>query len=253
VLNLYDKYQADLKAVRERQLDLYPANRLSRFEVWLNCSNHKILNYYTLGALRKIKVFSLSIGPGLDDIESEITYLLIREVRPETVVEIAPYCGWSTSWILNALRDNKYGQLYSYDLVDYSTKVLPNELTQGIWCFIQGDVTRNVDLLPPKIDYLFIDADHSAEFAHWYIDHVFPKLEGGIPVSVHDIFAESQMTGEALVVTEWLARNEIDFFSASQEKHKESYDRIRSKKKQAGIDKQIHFADRNPMIFFRAP
>jgi len=62
------------------------------------------------------------LDPHFDDIEAEITYLLIRAFRPKTLVKISPLGGWSTSWILNAIRDNNYGTLYSYDLVDDSLK-----------------------------------------------------------------------------------------------------------------------------------
>lgn len=193
------------------------------------------------------------LAPQLDDIEAETTYLLIREERPETVVEISPCGGWSTSWILNALRDNKHGQLYSYDIVDYSTRVLPKQLTEGIWHFVRGDVRDNIGALPSSIEYLFMDSDHSADFARWYITKVFPTLRSGTPVSIHDVFGEGPPIGEGKVVTDWLRQNGLDYFSASRRWHNKAYRRIMSAKRESGTAKQIHCdpARRNSMVFFR--
>lgn len=43
-----------------------------------------------------------SMKTQLDDVEAEITYLLLRHVRPAKVVEIGSLHGWSTSWLLRA-------------------------------------------------------------------------------------------------------------------------------------------------------
>ena len=59
---------------------------------------------------------------GFADLEAEITYMRIRELRPEKVMELSPNCGWSTHYLLSALRDNGAGELHSYDLVDCSLK-----------------------------------------------------------------------------------------------------------------------------------
>ena len=55
----------------------------------------------------------------LDDIEAELTYLRLRELRPAKVMELGTFHGWSTTWMLRALRDNGTGHLYSYDRVDH--------------------------------------------------------------------------------------------------------------------------------------
>jgi predicted O-methyltransferase YrrM len=82
IIRLYRTYAADLDRVREKQ--------------------------------RKLLAPPTSLKAQLDDPEAEITYLLLREDRPETVVEIGAFHGWSTTWILQALRDNGTGHLYSY-------------------------------------------------------------------------------------------------------------------------------------------
>ena len=42
----------------------------------------------------------------LSDLEAEMTYLRVRELRPRRVLELSPYCGYSSFWLLSALADN---------------------------------------------------------------------------------------------------------------------------------------------------
>ena len=39
------------------------------------------------------------LHPKLDDIEAELTYLLVRHHRPALVAEIGTFHGWSTTWL----------------------------------------------------------------------------------------------------------------------------------------------------------
>lgn len=61
----------------------------------------------------------------LDDVEAERTYLLIRARQPATVVEIGALDGRSTSWLLQALRDNGTGRLLTMDLAADATFGVP--------------------------------------------------------------------------------------------------------------------------------
>jgi predicted O-methyltransferase YrrM len=89
----------------------------------------------------------------LDDIEAEITYLLLRELRPAAVVEIGTFHGWSTTWILRALRANDTGHLYSYDLVDHAVRSVPEDLSADRWTFVHGDVRGHLQTMPDPVDY----------------------------------------------------------------------------------------------------
>ncbi len=101
VLELYRRYEADLKAVRRR--------------LWWFHRRH---DNAVVRRLRKLRLRRFMLFPALDDLEAEITSLLIRDRRPRVIVEMSPNAGWSTTWILSALRDNADGgRLWSYDLV----------------------------------------------------------------------------------------------------------------------------------------
>ena len=250
---LYEKNIYDLKRVREYQRKLFIKKGYSCFEKFFIKS---ALKYIIRNFIRKFELYvqnKIRMRPELYDIEAEITYLLIREFKPETIVEISPGGGWSTSWILNAIKDNGFGKLYSYDLVDDSTKTIPLDLSEGRWTFIKGDIKKNIDQLPQKIDYLFMDADHSADFAHWYIRNIFPKLRSGIPVSVHDVFLHTADPSgfEGAVIIDWLKQRRIEYFTASPLKEKFVYNEIMSIKYKLNIGMSIHFLQNaNSMIFF---
>jgi predicted O-methyltransferase YrrM len=249
---LYRKYATDLRRVRQDQLRLYEEGSRPRSESFAPIQAVEV----TLQALGVPARGARRFKPQLDDIEAEATYLFLRELRPRSVVEISPDRGWSTTWILAALRDNGIGRLYSYDLFDHSTRNIPRDLSQGRWTFMQGDVTRGIDRLPEKIDYLFIDSSHTAEFARWYLCEVFPRLVPGTPVCIHDIFLDRAHVvrfGEARVVERWLAERGVRFFTPSPTAAPDVYGRLMRLKHELGMAEPIHASSRNPMVFFRLP
>jgi len=191
----------------------------------------------------------------LDDIEAEITYLLVRELRPANVVEIGTFYGWSTTWLLSALRDNGTGHLHSFDIVSNVTENVPAELAGDRWTFTKGDMRENLNKLPDKTDYLFIDADHGAKFARWYIDNLFPAVPGGTPTSVHDVFHGRRPLPftEGAVITKWLAEKGIEYFTPSAAKAPEVNKRLAEVKAELGLSEPVRNTGDNPMIFFNLP
>lgn len=212
---LYRKYADDLAAVREEQRRRLPGIRAQ-----------------------------------LDDIEAELTYLRLRELRPETVVEIGAFHGWSTTWLLSALRDNNNsGRLYSYDVVDHVLRSVPAELAGDRWTFTRGDVRKA--RLPAEIDYLFLDAAHSAGFARWYIAELFSRLNG-TPVSVHDVFhgRRPMPFSEGAVLVRWLAERSIGFFTPSAKRTPAAFAELLAVKRELGLDEPLRPGRDNPMVFF---
>lgn len=196
-----------------------------------------------------------SMKAQLDDIEAEITYLRIREHRPATVAEIGCLHGWSTTWILRALRDNDHGHLHSYDIKSDATAHVPVELSGNRWTFHQGDVRDQRGELPDRIDYLFMDAAHSGAFARWYLEHVFPGLAPGTPVSVHDVFhgARPLPLTEGAALLRWLKARRIDYFTASKARERAHYDQLNRLREQLALAEPVHSGQDNPMVFFCTP
>lgn len=247
ITDLYRKYAASLRQVRNEQRDRYAIRGDLHLERIASCLQIRPM----LEVLGMPPEYHRQLKPQLDDLEAETTYLLLREFRPQTVVEIAPDGGWSTSWQLAALRDNGCGRLYSYDLFDHCTRTVPRELADGRWTFSQGDITRQLQQLPPRIDYLFMDCDHSAQFARWYLRELFPRLSPGTPISIHDIFPDS--LGESQVVREWLAARRVPHFTTAPAVAPDVYAQLMEVKRELGLDEPIHSSRRNPMVFLRWP
>jgi predicted O-methyltransferase YrrM len=213
-IELYHKYAEDLAAVREQQRRRLPGIRAQ-----------------------------------LDDIEAELTYLRLRELRPATVVEIGTFHGWSTTWLLSALRDNGSGRLLSYDVVDHVLKSVPADER---WTFTQGDVRQAQ--LPAEIDYLFLDAAHNGRFARWYIAELFSRLNG-TPVSVHDVFhgRRPMPFSEGAVLVRWLTEQSIGFFTPSARHAPETFAELLAVKRELGLDQPLRPGRDNPMVFFDLP
>ncbi|MFC3383656.1 class I SAM-dependent methyltransferase [Couchioplanes azureus] len=191
----------------------------------------------------------------LDDLEAEITYLLIREERPATVVEIGSLHGWSTTWILRALRDNRAGALVTHDLIDTARHHVPAGLAEGRWTFVPGDVRETLRGHRHGIDHLFIDAAHTASFARWFVGGLFPTLRAGTPVSVHDVFHGRRPwpISEGRVVLSWLADNGAGYFTPSRRAAAVVNRELEDLKRRLGLLEPVHDGRDDPMLFFRMP
>jgi predicted O-methyltransferase YrrM len=221
IVDLYEKYAEPLADARDAQREL-----LARFRG--------------------------PIKAQLDDIEAEITYLLVRDTRPETVVEIGALHGWSASWILRALVDNGTGHLFSYDLIDSSERTLPAELAEGRRTFVHGDVKERWRELESSPDYVFIDAAHSARFARWYLRQLFPGLRSGIRVSVHDVFHFRRPVplSEGAVLMRHLSGHGMRYFTAAPARARQTYQRLLELRRDLRLDRPVRTSTDNPMVYF---
>ena len=189
----------------------------------------------------------------LDDVEAELTYLLLRHHRPATVMELGTFHGWSTNWLLRALRDNDRGQLHSFDRVDHVLRSVPAALADR-WTFVPGDVRETLPKVPTDVGYLFVDADHGARFARWYLAELVPLMPAGTPVSVHDVLPgrRPRPWSEGSVVTAWLREQGIAEFTASRRSAPHVFAQLQAVRAELGIT-GARGTTRNPMIFFSLP
>jgi predicted O-methyltransferase YrrM len=188
----------------------------------------------------------------LDDIEAEITYLLLRYFRPGHVVEIGSLHGWSTSWILRALHDNDNGRLTTLDLIDNATGNVPAALGEGRWEFRKGDARAHAPDWLSGLDYLFIDAAHSGGFARWYLSGIFPGLPPRTPVSVHDVFHRRKPLPltEGRGILRWLDRSGLAYFTAAPAKRAVTYHELVALRQALGIEGFPQNGCDNPMLWF---
>jgi len=220
---LYRKYASDLAGVIEQQRVFHSANRER-------------------------------MTPQLDDVEAELTYLYLRELRPATVMELGTFHGWSTTWILSALRDNGTGHLYSYDRIDNVVRNVPIALAESRWTFVKGDVQVNLDAVPRDAGYLFVDADHGRRFGRWYLANLFPLMPSGTPVSVHDVFhgRKARILSEGAEVVSWLDEHEVELFTAARKRSPDVLGSLNEVRAELGIE-GARGTTVNPMIWFTLP
>jgi predicted O-methyltransferase YrrM len=148
------------------------------------------------------------VGPQSNEMENEINWLMIRDLKPEVVIELGSCSGWSTIFLIDAVArnrafDDKPGKVISYDFLDVSKRNIANAYpldgdNTGIWTLVVGDARvawpKTASLRDGKIGYVWIDCDHSADFAEWYITTILDTLDPGTGVAIHDI--ANSLTGE---------------------------------------------------------
>ncbi|WP_238015650.1 class I SAM-dependent methyltransferase [Dactylosporangium sp. AC04546] len=193
------------------------------------------------------------LRPRLDDLEAEIAYLTVRALRPAVVVELGASHGWSTTWLLRALRDNGAGELHSFDRGSHAPRVVPAELSAGRWHFAAGDVRAAV--VPDAPGFLFVDAAHTVSFAQWYTRTLFPALRPGAAVAVHDVYHGRRPwpRSEGAVVLSWLRGRGVGHLTASRAADPDTRDRLLGLKHKLHLSSPVHDRARDPMLFFRVP
>lgn len=268
IVRLYEKYSEDLRGVRNQQALLYRAKARSRLEERVKAVLPFTRGSWLWGVLRESqnRYFGTAryMNPAFDDLDCEITYLLIRESRPEVVVEVSPAGGWSTSWLLHGVNDNAFGSVYSYDLRDDATKLLPVTLDRSRWRFTHGDVRQQEKMLPERIDYLFLDSLHTGAFAHWYIENLFPRVPHGGVVGVDDVFPivnpiamfvrksdRNPREGEPEVLLSWLSEHRQAFFTVAPRIAPSAFEALNSLRARLTLGPQIHESTTNPAVFFK--
>ena len=120
-----------------------------------------------------------------------LLYLIIKSQRLETVVEMGIGEGYSTRFLLEAIKDFN-GKVYSIDIED-KTNIKISKDNEKNWKFIQGNSAIIGVGWKEPIDLIFIDGDHSylsvlSDLAAWY-QHV--KKDGYI--AMHDCTSNSEV------------------------------------------------------------
>lgn len=125
----------------------------------------------------------------------EVLYILIRRIRPKILVETGVSFGVTSSFILQALEDNGEGKLYSIDLPFQFAKenetgsLVPIRLRHR-WKLILGDSKTELSSLLndlKRIDFLFIDGDHTYEGVKRDFLMYSPLVRKGGIIAFHDI------------------------------------------------------------------
>lgn len=145
----------------------------------------------TLQLSNSQSVYRLGATPQFD---CETIYLLVRALRPDVVVETGVCYGASSAYILQALKENRRGELYSIDLGNTpdeppSDFFIPRDLLDR-WHLIIGDSKQELPRLLAKlgqIDLFHHDSLHTYDHMMWEYNAAFPHLKPDGILSSHDV------------------------------------------------------------------
>ncbi len=149
-----------------------------------------------------------------DRFESEVLYSLIRKENIKNILEFSPNLGWTSFVMKEALVDGYYKNksqaiLNSFDIMcasqtlDEHSAIVERNLRIG-------DVRNTISPYPKNdVDLLFIDCEHSYEFASWYCQWVIPLMEKGCIIWIHDWDKYEDDKGEPKAVKEQLIEKGI--------------------------------------------
>lgn len=134
----------------------------------------------------------------------ELLRALVRATKPEIVIETGTYKGFSTLMIASALKHNDLGHLYTIDLNDWNVidECRKFELDSFV-TFIKSDSSVAIQGLLrtiKKIDFLWLDADHTTQAVLNEVSAAMPGLKPGTLIAMHDtiLFPEESLAIENL-------------------------------------------------------
>ena len=181
--------------------------------------------------LLRFDAFIPTIGKSYAGEERRLLYLMTRFIEPELIIEFSPKRGWTTLHMAAALEDNHKGRIISFELDPIYAALTKRTVKTARLAHrvevVVGDVREEFPRVygdpgtwrsAPEIGFLFVDSDHGAEFAHWYLGNLFPLVRQNGVIHAHDIEASPERvvnqeplplepTGEEKVLAEHLVRH----------------------------------------------
>lgn len=169
------------------------------------------------------------LGGWIEFYTALLVYALIRTKKPETVLETGVGPGSTSALILNALRQNSKGALYSIDLPGHDSLIYPKigrmynvHVPPGFdvgwmvpswlkdrWILTIGDAKEKLPEIlasPLHVDIFLHDSLHTDEHIEFELRTVLPFMKtGGL------LLADDVDEYWSLAFAHWCTRNEIPF------------------------------------------
>lgn len=162
-----------------------------------------------LARLARFAPLGERIGKSYAGEERRLLYLMTCHSAPEFIVEFSPKRGWSTLHMAAALEDNGRGYIFSFELEPVYAALTRRTLKEAGLAHraevVVGDVREEFPKVygdrdrwraDPGLEFVFIDSDHSAPFADWYLGNLFPIVRQSGVIHVHDVEAPPEVIAE---------------------------------------------------------
>lgn len=127
-------------------------------------------------------------------------FKLIRQVRPETVLELGTSVGMGAAYQGAALQLNEHGTLTSIEGSDAIADVARSYLASVGVATVTVEVGRFQDVLPglldrqEPIDIVYIDGHHNGDATLGYFEQIFPHLSADAILIFDDITWSKDMS-----------------------------------------------------------
>jgi len=128
----------------------------------------------------------ITVNSRFNPIDSYVYYRVLKKYKPKRIIEIG--CGYSTVIALQTLPvemiliDISFGLFHNF---------IKNKSLKGTYTKIRGRLEHgNTDVFKilEKDDILFIDSSHKGGDVDYYLNNIFPILNDGVLVHIHDIY-----------------------------------------------------------------
>lgn len=130
----------------------------------------------------------------------ELLFGLVRACKPKVIVETGTNCGYSALCMIEAIKRNSMGFLYTFDILDLD-RIIPKEYSK-YYEFISGDSVEEGSKLVRRIndiDFLFLDSSHETNHVIKEFKTFYPKIRTNGVIVFHDTTLD--------IYEDWAVRN----------------------------------------------
>lgn len=148
----------------------------------------------------------------------ELLHGIVRTLKPDVIVETGTHKGFSALMMAKALQQNGNGHLHTVDMTDHGVKALFERFkVSSVATFHQKMSVDLIKSMPKdrKIDFLWLDADHSEESVIAEVNAALPLIKHGSYIGFHDALIDPREDSAVKKVrAQHPAWEYIRFFSA---------------------------------------
>lgn len=96
-------------------------------------------------------------------LQGRLLKMLVQMARPESIIEVGTFSGYSALCMAEGLQSNDKGHLYTFEINDEQEPFTRQWIEQSPWAeritFIIGDAAEEAQKLGKQFDFAFLDGD----------------------------------------------------------------------------------------------